>query len=369
MLSLVHDDAEHQTHAANAMDAVLAERKDAVLQIFALLLDLMQELRVAHMIEHCIRGRTDERRAAEGRRMRARRQNVAAGICREHSADRNAAAETLRHGDNIRTDAVLLERKQAAGAADAGLYLVDDEQHILLAAERLDLLDEFLIERQHAALALYKLHHDCASHIVGLAANIVDVVRDRIVKALGEREEIVMETILAGRLERSYGAAVEGIDERYDLVASLAVLVERILARELDRTLVGLRTRVGEEYLAVQMGLFDELLRDLHHRFRGKQVGCVHDLVRLLGDRVDKDLVVVAHAVDADAGGKVDVLLALYVPQGRTLAVVERDREAAVGVHYIFIFFVFQFVICHWFSPFSWKICEISINLLIAVNY
>lgn len=88
---------------------------------------------------------------------------------------------------------------------------------------------------------------------------------DRVVKALGEREEIVMETILAGRLERSYGAAVERIDERYDLVASLTVLVEGILARELDRTLVGLRTRVGEEYLAVQMGLFDELLRDLHH--------------------------------------------------------------------------------------------------------
>ena len=67
----------------------------------------------------------------------------------------------------------------------------------------------------------------------------------------------------------------------------------------------------------------------------------MHDLVRLPGDCVDEDLVVVAHAVDADAGGKVDVLLSLYVPQGRALAVVERDREAAVGVHYIFIFFAF----------------------------
>ena len=226
-----------------------------------------------------------------------------------------------------------------------------------------------MIERQHAALALYKLHHDRAGHIVGLAANVVDVVRDRIVKALGEREEIVVEAILTGRLERSYGAAVEGIDERYDLVASLAVLVEGILARELDRTLVGLRTRVGEEYLAVQMGLFDELLRDLHHRFRGKQVGCVHDLVRLPGDCVDEDLVVVAQAVYADAGGEIDVFLTLNVPQRCTLAVIECDWNTAVGVNYIFVFFALQFVICHWFSPFSWKICEISINLLIAVNY
>ena len=36
-----------------------------------------------------------------------------------------------------------------------------------------------------------------------------------------------------------------------------------------------------------------------------------------------------------------DVLFALNVPQSRTLAVVQRNREPAVGVHYIFVFFAF----------------------------
>ena len=36
--------------------------------------------------------------------------------------------------------------------------------------------------------------------------------------------------------------------------------------------------------------------------------------------------------VYTDAGSKIDVLLALNVPQSRTLAVVQRNREPAVGV-------------------------------------
>ncbi len=99
--------------------------------------DFHQELAVTDSIEHDVCCRADNRRTAEGGCVRARRQDVAAGIRRDDSADRHAAAKTLRHGDNVRLDAVLLEGKQAAGAADAGLHLVDDEQHILLAAERL----------------------------------------------------------------------------------------------------------------------------------------------------------------------------------------------------------------------------------------
>ena len=275
------------------MDAVLAEREDAVFQVLALLLDLMQELRVAYVVEHRVRRCADHRRAAERGRVRAGGQHVAAGVRRENRADRNAAAEALRHGNNIRTDAVLLERKQAARAADAGLHLVDDEQQILLAAERLDLLDERRVKRQNAALALHKLHHDGAGHVIDLAADVVEVVCDRVVKALGKREEIVVETILTGRFQGSYRAAVEGIDERYDFVAALAVLVEGVLARQLDRALVGLRARVCKENLAVQVSLFNELLCDLHHRLGGEQVGGVHDLVRLLGDCVYDNRVIV----------------------------------------------------------------------------
>ena len=89
------------------------------------------------------------------------------------------------------------------------------------------------------------------------------------------------------------------------------------------------------------MRLFYQLLGNLNHRLGGEQVGNMHQLVRLLIDRVNDCRIGITQAVYADAGSKVDVLLALNVPQGRTLAVVQRNRETAIGVHYIFIFFAF----------------------------
>ena len=134
---------------------------------------------------------------------------------------------------------------------------------------------------------------------------------------------------------------MEGIDERQHLEAALAILVERVLARQFDGTLICLGARVGKEYLATQMRLFYQLLGNLNHRLGGEQVGNMHQLVRLLVDCVNDRRIGITKAVYADAGSKVDVLLALNVPQGRTLAVVQRNRETAIGVHYIFVFFAF----------------------------
>ena len=150
-----------------------------------------------------------------------------------------------------------------------------------------------------------------------------------------------METLLTGGLQRGYGTSVEGIDERQHLEAALTILVERVLARQLDGTLVCLSARVGKEYLATQMCLFYQLLGNLNHRLGGEQVGNMHQLVRLLIDRVNDCRIGITQTVYTDAGSKIDVLLALNVPQGRTLAVVQCNRETAIGVHYIFIFFAF----------------------------
>ena len=89
------------------------------------------------------------------------------------------------------------------------------------------------------------------------------------------------------------------------------------------------------------MRLFYQLLGNLNHRLGGEQVGNMHQLVRLLVDCVNDRRIGITQTVYTDTGSKIDVLLALNVPQSRTLAVVQRNREPAVGVHYIFIFFAF----------------------------
>ena len=67
----------------------------------------------------------------------------------------------------------------------------------------------------------------------------------------------------------------------------------------------------------------------------------MHQLVRLLVDCVNNRRIGITQTVYTDAGSKIDVLLALNVPQSRTLAVVQRNRKPAVGIHYIFVFFAF----------------------------
>lgn len=161
-----------------------------------------------------------------------------------------------------------------------------------------------------------------------------------------------METILTGRLERGHGSSMKGVDERNDLETAFAVFIERVLSRKLNRTFVGLCARVGKEHLAVQMRLFDQLFRNLNHRLGREQVGNMHQLVCLLGYRVDDLGIVVSHAVDADARSKIDILFAFHIPQRRTLTVVERDRKTAVGVHHILIFLGLQLLICHFFRFF-----------------
>ena len=45
----------------------------------------------------------------------------------EHARQRKAAGDRLRDGDQVGLDAVVLDREQLAGAAEAGLHLVGDE--------------------------------------------------------------------------------------------------------------------------------------------------------------------------------------------------------------------------------------------------
>ena len=155
-----------------------------------------------------------------------------------------------------------------------------------------------------------------------------------------------MELLLTGCLQRGDRAAVEGVVERDDLRSALAVLVIRILARELNHALVGLRAGVGKEHLA-HAGLGAQLLCDLDHRRGGIQVGYVQQLACLLGQGCGDFRVGIAEAVDADSGGQVDILLALHVPERRALAVIQSNRKPTIGIHDVLILVRLEFLISH----------------------
>ena len=77
------------------------------------------------------------RRSTRGRRGRTRRRRVGD----EQRADRQAVCEPLRERDRVRLHAGALPGEELAGAADAGLHLVEDEQRVVLVGERAGLLE------------------------------------------------------------------------------------------------------------------------------------------------------------------------------------------------------------------------------------
>ena len=91
-----------------------------------------------------------------------------------------------------------------------------------------------------------------------------------------------MEHILTGGL--AWSPCGHEIDERDDLVTPLAVLVERIFARQLDRALVRLRAAIGKNTLPFRCVFSTSFLQPTI----GSVVNRLETCIRVLngGDRV-----------------------------------------------------------------------------------
>ena len=138
-------------------------------------------------------------------------------LAEQRCAQRQPAAEALGRRDDVGLDAVVHIAVELAGAAVAGLHLVADEQDVLRGGELRRTLDEFLRQRNDAALALHDLNHDGGALVrCHLRLEIVEVVRLGIGKALRQRQKVVVEHVLPGRGERCDRAAVEAVFERDD---------------------------------------------------------------------------------------------------------------------------------------------------------
>src|SRR6185503_17484898 len=88
-----------------------------------------------------------------------RRRHVAAD---ENARERNAAAEPFAGYDDIGHDAEMLESEPFAGAADAGLAFVDDEEDATLLAVGVELMHPLDRGDVDAAAADDQLEHDAS---------------------------------------------------------------------------------------------------------------------------------------------------------------------------------------------------------------
>src|SRR4029077_5556749 len=135
--------------------------------------------------------------------------------------------------------------------------------------------------------------------------------------------------LLAGQRERAHGAAVEAAVRGDDDRAGGAL----VAADQLERRLVGLGARVGEEHPAVGGQQREEAFGEGYLALVEEQIGGVGDGAYLAGHRLRGRRGGVAQRADRDAGDGGGVLPATGTPAPPAPAAHQRQRRHAVGAH------------------------------------
>ena len=142
----------------------------------------------------------------------------------------------------------MLIRAPLAGAAHAGLNLIDNQQRAGGVGQRARLGEELLRERANAAFALDGFDENGADFVGKFRAQIGDIVEAHELDAGNHgRERLAVLRLVRGR-HGAEGAAVEALLERQKLradVGAFAALQAGIGARQLERALPGFSAGVG----------------------------------------------------------------------------------------------------------------------------
>ncbi|EWS53574.1 hypothetical protein X551_03632 [Methylibium sp. T29] len=333
-------DADHQALAADLGDAVRPAQvgqfaRQPGAQPFAHRRGVLEQAVLFHHGERLDTGAHRQRIAAEGGAVVARAEHAGRAWATHHCADRHARAQALGQRHHVGLDAGPLVGEPLAGAPDAALHLVEHQQPVMLVAQAAQRLQVGHGGGVDAALALDHLEED-RHHVRPRLGRFLDrrhVVQRHPHEALHQRPEAGLHLGVAGGRQRGDRAAVKGLLVDDDLRAVDALVVTE-LARDLQRGLVGLQPGAAEKGIG-QPAQIAQPGGELLLQRRLVVVRAVDQLADLVGQRRHQPRVGVAQGVDGDPAQRVEVLAAFGVPHAAALAMRQRERQAAVGVHHV----------------------------------
>ena len=226
-------------------------------------------------------------------------------------------------------DAGPFMREQLAGAAHAGLHFVHAEDDAVFVAHRAQIAQELHVGGTHAALALHRFDDDAAGARPDGVAHRVHVVERDMVETFHHRAEAFQVVGIAGGGERGQGAAVERALKADDPEALRLAGVRHGAAHHLDHALVRLGARVAEEH-AVGERRVDQPLSQLLGLRDAVQVGRVHHLGGLFGDRLHEMRMPMSQAGRGDARPEIQESSPVHRPQPGALAPLESEVGTCV---------------------------------------
>ena len=252
-----------------------------------------------------------------------------------------AAGEGLADGDHVRAHAFVVAGEQLAGAADAGLDLVGDEQHVVRVAQVEAFLEVALVRDIDAGFALDGLH----DHGADLVALFVQDLPQRLGVVIGNVDEtgregpvLAVAVRVAGHRDDGDGAAVEvavGHDDE-GLVLRDALHLVAPAAGQLEGRLDGLGAGVHRQKLVIAEVLGGHLLVGAQ-AVVVEGAGGQAQLLGLVAEGLH-DLGVAVSLVDGGIGRQeIVVPLAVHVPDIDALAPFQDDGQRVIVVRAVFL--------------------------------
>ena len=278
--------------------------------------------------------------AAVGAAKAARRGSVHDLGTPHHTGDRHASGQALGHGDQIRLDTGMLEAEPGAGATEAGLHFVEDQNDAMLLGQLAQCLEKLRWRGEEATIALHRLDEDSGHalrrdlggeqfvqggqrHVAGETAIGVGV---RGVKHLGGHAEILLVGLAhAGQGGAEQGATMETAaksDHRRALgmgAGDFHGVLHRFGAGGEQRRLV--RDAAVASYQFAQ-ALHQIQVRPVGHHLEAG----MGDFLQLYLHRRQHLRVVVADVHDTDATDEIQVALAVHVPDFSALSTLDDQR-------------------------------------------
>jgi len=248
-------------------------------------------------------------------------------------ADGHAVAQRFGQGHHVRNDIAVLMREPLTCPAHAGLNFVQHQQPAMLVANATQLFQVGRIGNIDAAFALdgFDQHGNDVAIQLGDVLDVVDVVVGHAQETCNQRLKACLDFTIAGGAQGGQRTAVEAAFGNDDL-RFLDALVVAVQTGNFDRCLVGFRAGIAEEN-PVHFGQFAEFVCQHFLLWNTVDIGAVHQQMRLFGDGLGNGWVSMAQTAYCDAAERVQILVAVAVPQIAALSPVDGDGKAIVGVH------------------------------------
>ena len=258
----------------------------------------------------------------------------------EHGGDGiEAAGERLADDEHVGLDALVLVGEELAGAAEAGLDLVGDEQDAVLLADGGGVFEEAVGRHEDAGLALDGLDEEGGGVGRDGGAQGGGIAEGDDLEAGREGAEAVAVLRVGGEADDGDGAAVEvvGADDDLGLIFRHALDLVGPLAGELEGGLDGLGAGVhGQGH--VEAGEVVDLLVEERELVVAEGARGQGDALRLL-EHGGEDARVAVALVDGGVGGEeVEVAAAFDVVDPDALGALDDDIERLVVVGAVLVF-------------------------------